>query len=51
MAHALIPAPEERMAVLEMRELPGRASTMDWARLEGSISVLVEEEEEAERIW
>lgn len=45
MAQAEIPAPEERMAVLEMRDEPGRASMMDWARLEGSTSV------EAERVW
>ena len=30
------PAPAERMAVLEMRELPGSESMMDWARFFGS---------------
>ena len=30
------PAPDERMAVFEMSELPGRASMIDWAFFLGS---------------
>ena len=30
------PAPAERIAVLEIKELPGRESRMDWAFLAGS---------------
>ena len=36
------PAPDERMAVFEMSELPGRASTIDWAFFLGSSAGTVE---------
>ncbi len=36
MAKTDAPAPAERMAVLEIKELPGRESRMDWAFLAGS---------------
>lgn len=42
MAQTERPVPADRMAVLETREEPGRASMMAWAFLEGS-SVGVEE--------
>ena len=47
MAQAESPAAEERMAVLEMRVLPGRESRRDWARFSGGISGV---EVEAERV-
>ena len=36
-------APAERMAVLERRDVPGKESRMERARLEGSMLVEVEE--------
>ncbi len=36
MAKTDAPAPAERMAVFEIKELPGRESRMDWAFLAGS---------------
>lgn len=51
MAQMLTPAPVERMAVLEMREEPGRASMIDWAFLAGSSVGTGGVEEEAWRAW
>ena len=48
MAQMETPVPAERIAVLETSELPGRASMMDWAFLEGS-SAGVEEACRVER--
>lgn len=38
------PAPEDKMAVLETSELPGRASRRDWAFLAGSSAGTLDEE-------
>ena len=50
MAQAESPAAEERMAVLEMRVLPGRESRRDCARFSGGMTSGVGVEVEAERV-